>query len=192
MNVSDPTKANPMSDEEELEALADENAEEATETVAESDPLAVLQSELSEAADRALRTQAELENYRKRASRELADHQRYAAMPLLRDLLPVVDNIGRALEAAQQQEDAASLVEGFQLVADQLQTVLTQHQCQPIDALNQSFDPNLHEAVSQQPSADHEPGTIMFVAQTGYLLHGRVVRPTQVVVASVPPAADAE
>lgn len=148
-----------------------------------------LRSELEQAADRVLRLQAEMENLRNRTSREIGDVRRYASMTLLQDLLPVVDNIERAIEAAENTKDAESLVEGFKLVAQQLAAVLTRHNCTAIEALGQPFDPNLHEAISQQPSADHPAGTVILTTQTGYRLHDRVVRPSQVIVSTEPPTA---
>jgi molecular chaperone GrpE len=144
-----------------------------------------LQSELAEARDRTLRVQAELENFRRRSRRELQDELKYANVPLLRDLMPVVDNMERAIEAAQKTDDAASLLEGFRMVKQQLVSVLERHHCVVIPALGQPFDPNLHEAISMQPSADQPANTVLYVAQTGYQLHDRVVRPTQVIVSTV-------
>ncbi len=165
-------------------AAADEAADEGD--VFEIDSTQSLQSELDRADDRVLRLQAEMENLRGRTSREIGDVRRYASLPLLRDLLPVVDNVERAIQAAQSARDAESLVEGFELVAQQLATVLAAHQCTTIDALGQPFDPNLHEAISQQPSAEHPKGTVILVTQTGYQLHDRVVRPAQVIISTEP------
>jgi len=145
-----------------------------------------LRADLDDASDRALRAQAELDNYRKRARRELEDERRYAALPLLRDLMPVLDNMQRAIEAGEKSPQAAGLLDGIKLVAQNLTNVLAKHECKKIEALGQPFDPAVHEAISQQPSADHEPGTVMFVAQDGYVLHDRVVRPAQVIVSKSP------
>ncbi len=144
--------------------------------------LGKLRADLDDAADRALRAQAELDNYRKRARRELEDERRYAAMPLLRDLLPVLDNIYRGIDAAEKSPQAAAFVEGIKLVAQNLVNVLAKHDCKKIEALGEPFDPAVHEAISQQPSAEYGPGTVMLVAQDGYVLHDRVVRPAQVIV----------
>jgi len=152
-----------------------------------------LHEELAQAQDRALRTQAELENYRKRVARQMEEERRYANIPLIRDLLPVWDSVGRAIEAAENAPETASLLEGFKMVAGQLESVLQQHHCQTIDALGEPFDPNLHQAIYQQPSAEHPAGTVLEVTQTGFRLHDRVVRPSQVIVsAAVPPQDDGE
>ena len=137
---------------------------------------------MAAARDRELRLHAELENYRKRAARELEERLRYANMGLLRDLLPVVDNVDRAIEAAEKNADAAALLEGFKMVHKQLGEALARHHCQPIDALHEPFDPHKHHAVMQQPSAEHPPNTVLIVTQNGYELHDRIVRPSQVIV----------
>lgn len=141
-----------------------------------------LQAELAAAKDRELRVHAELDNYRKRASRELQDQVRYAELSLLRDLLPVIDNIDRAIEAAEKNADGASLLEGFKMVRQQLGDILVTHHCVPIEALHSPFDPNVHHAVLQQPSDEHPANTVLMVTQNGYQLHDRVVRPSQVIV----------
>ena len=147
---------------------------------------AALRSELEQAHDRTLRVQAELENFRRRARREIEDERRYASLPLIRELLPVIDNVHRAIEAAQKSDNAGSLLEGVQLMGQQLERVLAAHDCKPIEALHQPFDPNRHEAIMQQPSDEHPPGTVTTVTQAGYQLHDRVVRPAQVIVATAP------
>jgi molecular chaperone GrpE len=143
-----------------------------------------LQLELADTNKRALLAQADLDNYRKRVERERQQEGRYASIRLLRDLLPVLDNVQRAIEAAEKTDESTSLREGFKLVAQQLQTTLTQHDCQPISAVGEVFDPNLHEAVSQLPSEEYPAGKILFETAVGYLLHDRVVRPSQVVVST--------
>lgn len=143
-----------------------------------------LRAELEQAKDRELRCRAELENYRKRATREMQDLGRYATVPLMRDLLPVLDNMDRAIEAAEKTHDTASLLEGIKIVAQQFEGVLNKHDCHEIQALGQPFDPHLHEAILQQPSDEHPANTVTHVAQSGYQLHDRVVRPSQVIVSS--------
>jgi molecular chaperone GrpE len=154
------------------------------EALSDTDQLA---AELAAANDRALRLQAEMQNLRNRTSREIADERRYSALPVLRDLLPVVDNIERAIEAAEKAGEAENLLEGFRLVRQQLMTILDRHHAELIDAAGKPFDPNFHEAILQQPSADVPAGHVMQVTQTGYKLHDRVVRPAQVIVSSGPP-----
>lgn len=139
-------------------------------------------AELVEANNRALRAQAELENFRKRARREMEEQQRYAIAPLLRELLPVVDDMERAIAAAEKSPEAAGLLEGVKMVEARLRNVLEQHGCRKIAAHGAPFDPAQHEAILQQPSSEHEPGTVLQVTQQGYQLHDRVIRPSQVIV----------
>lgn len=148
-----------------------------------------LQTEIGEAKDMALRARAELENFRKRAQRELQEERRYANIHLMRDLLPVLDNVDRAIKAAEKSgmsNEAASLLAGFRIVEKQLNSLLDQYHCKQIDTDGAQFDPNLHEAILQQPSPDHPDGAILTVTEIGYLLHDRVVRPSKVIVTKKP------
>jgi molecular chaperone GrpE len=150
------------------------------------DELTRLQDELRSADDRLLRAQAEFENYRKRVRREMEDERRYAALPLIRDLLSVADNLNRAIESAEQSGSTSGLLEGVKMVAGQLDNVLEQHHCRRIEAEAEPFDPHLHEALAQEPSDEHPPSTVTRVARVGYRLHDRVVRPSQVFVSTGP------
>ena len=145
-----------------------------------------LEAELAAERDRNLRLRAELENVRSRSSREIAENLKYASLPLVRDLLPVVDNIDRALEAATKAGDSGPLVEGFRLVRQQLINVLSQHNFREIPAQGEPFDPQFHAAILQQPSNDVAANHVIMVTQPGYQVHDRVVRPSQVIVSSGP------
>ncbi len=149
-----------------------------------------LRAQLQEAQDRALRLNAELENFRKRSWRTIEEERKYASLPLMRDLLTVLDNLQRAIAAAQQNEGSAALLEGVKMVADQLIATLQKYQCTEIDTNGVPFDPHLHEALAQFPSQDVAPGEIMQVTQVGYQLHDRVVRPSQVILAAPRPSED--
>lgn len=146
----------------------------------------LLEIELNAERDRNLRLRAEIENLRSRSSRELADQIRYAALPMARDLLPVLDNIDRALAAGDKAGEKGPLVDGIKMVRQQLITTLQQHQCQEIPALGAEFNPQFHAAILQQPSSDVPANHVMMVTQSGYQLHDRVVRPAQVIVSSGP------
>jgi molecular chaperone GrpE len=146
-----------------------------------------LAAELAAANDRALRLQAEMQNLRNRTSREIADERRYAALPILRDILPVLDNIDRAIDAAAKAGEPENLLAGFQLVKQQLESLLERYHAELIPADGQPFDPHFHEAILQQPSSDVPANHVMHVTQTGYKLHDRVIRPAQVVVSSGAP-----
>lgn len=154
--------------------------------------LEALQKDVAAAHDRELRAHAELENFRKRMYRQMDDERKYAASPLACDLLPVVDNLERAIQAASNTGNPAGLLEGVRLVAQQFQRVLETHHCQRISAKGQLFDPGLHQAIGQQPSDQQPAGVVLEEAQVGYQLHDRVIRPSLVLVSSGPAAPTAE
>lgn len=147
-----------------------------------------LRGELEDSKDRLLRAMADLENYRRRVHREMDDQRRYANAQLVRDLLPALDNLERAVQAAEATGESAGVVQGVTMVLQQIETALEQHGCVRIGALGAPFDPNLHEAILQQPSQDNPPGTVIQVVRPGFRLYDRVVRPSQVIVAAAPPA----
>ncbi len=190
MKPNDPSDASTSGDQDTDEPISAAEQDLAIDdVVAEQEASAQqddLETELAEAQGRALRAQAELENFRKRSRREIEEGQKYSKIPLIRDLLPVIDNLERALEAASQDAAAGTLKEGVQMVAQQLQSMLAQHHCVPIDAEGTPFDPNFHEAISELPHPDVERGHIAIVHQVGYRVHDRVVRPSQVIVSSGP------
>lgn len=144
-----------------------------------------LRSSADEAEKRVLMAQAEAENFRKRMRRDFEDQLKFAALPLVTDILQVRDNLNRAIEAAAASDDSAGLKEGVAMVAKQLDDALARHGIREIPADGELFDPNFHEAISQMPS-DHAAGTIAHVAVTGFQLHDRVVRPSQVIVSTGP------
>jgi molecular chaperone GrpE len=145
-----------------------------------------LQQELSEAQNQVLRAQAELDNVRKRMRREMEDERRFAAGSLLRDLFPALDNLQRAVEAAEKTEEGAGLVQGVKMVVQQIAQALEQHGCRRIPSVGETFDPHVHEAISQLPSNDQPAGVVLLEAQPGYQLHDRVLRPAQVIISSGP------
>ena len=150
--MSDETNPNPMQRRTGDGQSTPERNAGRREAAATNGLLEQLRTDLEAARDRVLRSQAELENYRKRAAREIEENRRYAELPLIRDLLPVLDNIERAIAAAEKSQDVAVLLDGIKLVARQFEEVLARHHCQRIGALHLPFDPHLHHAISQQPS----------------------------------------
>jgi len=143
-----------------------------------------LEDDLQLATDRMLRAHAELDNYRKRATREMDEIRKYASMDLIRDMLAIWDNMGRALEAVENTHDVETLTEGVKMMHEQFAAILRRHHCERIEAIGQPFDPNIHESISQMPSAGQTPGTVLYETQIGFKLYDRVVRPTQVVLVS--------
>jgi molecular chaperone GrpE len=144
-------------------------------------------AERDENRNKWLRTEAELDNYRKRVQREAEELRRYQALPLARELLPGLDNLGRALAAAETSKNVEDLLTGVSMVARQLEDILVRNSVEPIEALGQPFDPNLHEALGQMPSSDYPAMTVVQELERGYTLHDRVVRPSKVMISSGPP-----
>jgi molecular chaperone GrpE len=131
-------------------------------------------------------TRADFENYQKRARRDQEAERKYAQMPLAGDLLQALDNLERAIGAAGQAGDKGPLAQGVGMVQTQLLDALKRHGVTRMDAQGKPFDPNLHQAVQQQPSAEHPPQTVLQVLEPGYLLHERVLRPARVIVSTKP------
>jgi molecular chaperone GrpE len=131
--------------------------------------------------DRLLRLAADFENYKKRAAREREEYVALANERLLKELLPILDDLERALAAAEQHEEA-QLEEGVRLTYQSLASLLRRNGVTEIDAAGK-FDPHVHEALLQQPAEDKESGDVVDVIQKGYTLGGRVVRPARVIVA---------
>jgi len=160
----------------------------------ETDPAAVVMGDLEtlrQERDQFLgllkRTQADFENYQKRSQREREQDRRYWYGPLGLDLLPVIDNLERALAAAKQANETGPLVQGVNMVLAQFLDLLKRHGITPIEARGQPFDPHLHEAVMQQPSEEVPPDTVTQVLERGFMLHDRVLRPAKVAVSVAKP-----
>lgn len=161
-----------------------------------ADPVAELEAKLATAEkekkdnwDRYLRAAADLENQRKRQKRELEDAKFETKSKVLKEMLPVVDNLERAIEHAGAGGEKNPILEGVQLVLRQFTAAFERLEVNAIDAMGQPFDPNLHEAISQQES-DQPPGTVVQVLQRGYRTGERLLRPALVVVAKAKAAAE--
>ena len=168
--MTTPEEAYPEAEEEEFETAREE-------TLALSNELETLRRERNEYLDNARRMKAELENSRKRQERERARIVQLASERLVRELLPVLDNLERALEAG------GDIWEGVRATRDQLVDVLEQEGLTPVASDGQSFDPAVHEAVMGQPTDEHEEDTIIQTLERGYVLNGKPIRPAKVVVA---------
>ena len=144
-------------------------------------------AQASENYDRFLRLYAEFDNYRKRVAREKAELVRYGNEELLKELLPVLDNLERALEHAKKGGDPKAIVEGVELILDQFQAVLKRFGVETIRAIGERFDPERHEAVGEQEAEGAEPGEVILEVQKGYMLNDRLLRPAKVVVAKAKP-----
>jgi molecular chaperone GrpE len=145
-----------------------------------------LRRQVEEKQDRLLRALAETENVRRRTQREREEYVRYANESLLRDLVPVLDNLDRALEAARTTGEASGVVGGVELIQRELLKVLERAGVTRYSALGQPFDPTRHEAIARVVSVDARPGTVIGETLPGYQLHGRVLRAALVSVAAAP------
>ena len=147
--------------------------------------LEVKTAEAEENYDRLLRVSAEFENYKKRTAREMADFKKFANQSLLRELLPIIDNLELAIKAAAETPDGkdACLLDGVELTRKEILKVFENFHVEPIDALGKPFDPNFHEAVMREESDEHPENTVVNELQKGYLMHDRLLRPSMVVVA---------
>ena len=143
--------------------------------------------------DRCLRLYAEFENYKKRAAREAKDFRKFANDTLIREMLPVIDNLERAIQSSTSQENdqehfKTSILEGVTMTLGEILKVLERFHVKPIEALEQPFDPNFHEAIGQEETDEFADNTVIREYQKGYMLHDRLIRPSMVVVSKAKPA----
>ena len=172
--LSSDSDALPLEPEEEIQRLRD--------------ALQAKTQEAEEHRERYLRGAAEFDNARKRAAREREDYTRYANESLLRELLPVLDNFSRALQAARSEPGAAAVTAGVELIQRELLRVLEKFGVTPFDSVGQPFDPERHEAIARVPAVGQPEGTVVNETARGYMLNGRVLRPAMVTVATLPDA----
>ena len=145
-----------------------------------------LRQEVQDKQDRLLRALAETDNVRRRAQRDREDYVKYATESLLRDLVPVLDNLDRALTAARTAGVGGNVVEGVELIQREMLRVLERSGLARYSAVGQPFDPARHEAIARVVSGETAPDTVVHETAPGYLLHGRVLRPALVAVAAAP------
>jgi molecular chaperone GrpE len=190
-----------VSAEEVLAAEEDAEAAAAAELEAEvappATPTAALQTEVAALKDQLLRALAETENLRRRGQREREDALKYAAVPFMRDLIGVVDNLRRAMdsvapEALEADEHLKTLMAGLEMTEKQLATVFERHHIVKIEPLGERLDPHSHEAMFEVPDPESPSGIVVQVVQAGYRLHDRLLRPAQVGVAKGGPAPQAQ
>lgn len=160
-----------------------------TETAPETTTIAAaelekLQKERDQYLDLAARTRAEFENYQKRSQRDREQERKYAFGPLAESLLPILDNLDRAVMAAKQAGETGPLVQGVAMVQAQFLELLKRNGVTRIEAEGKPFDPNLHQAIMQQPKADVESNTVVQVIEHGFLNQDRVLRPAKVIVST--------
>ena len=164
------------------EAKGQSEAEEGQADAADSSAQDDTSEELTKVKDQLLRTVAEMENVRRRAQRDVENAHKFAVEKLLSDLLPVVDSLEKAEEAAKTTDNADSMAEGISLSLKLFVSTLERSGIAIVDPLGEPFDPQLHEAMAMVPNPDAEPNSVMDVMQRGYTLNGRLVRAAKVVV----------
>jgi molecular chaperone GrpE len=160
----------------------------------EIDPLTALQNEVTISKEEAknnwdlyLRERADMENLRKRHQRDKEDAIRFANDRLLKEMVPVLDNLERAVDHAEQEsDDTKGLVEGVNMTINQFRKALEDFGVKPINAVGMGFDPNLHQAMGHVESTEQAPNTVATEFQKGYLLHDRLLRPSLVMVTKTP------
>ena len=179
-------KADRAADTEKEEFCFEASAPPSEESERLHQQLELKEQEAKENYDRFLRQTAELENFKKRAAREKAEAIRYANESVIRDLLPVIDNLERAVEHAQEVGNGKPLVEGVEMVLKSFLDVLARHGVTLISAKGQSFDPEKHEAIAQIETDQVEPNTVVEEHHKGYYLLDRLLRPSLVSVAKRP------
>ncbi len=169
---SDQKKREPVTDQEDEALTPDEELE-------------AVRQEARDNYDRFVRLSAEFENYKKRASREMSEFRKYANEMIIRELLPVVDNLERAIESSGDDENVNScVVEGVGMTLKEILKVFDQFEIKQVESLGQPFNPGFHEAVMREESDEYPENTVIKEFQKGYLMHDRLIRPAMVVVSS--------
>ena len=190
--MADQEEKQPAIDEqlEQLEPL--ESASDTADALAAPNPedvVASMEEELTTARDAVLRAQADAQNVRRRAEQDVEKARKFALERFCGELLPVVDNLERALEAAAGEDEIVKpIAEGVELTLKSFQDALKKFNIEAVDPAGEPFDPQLHQAMSIVENADVEPNTVIAVMQKGYTLNGRLVRPAMVMVSKSPAA----
>ena len=178
-DVVQPEAASEIEGEEAEQELLEEQQQ------SDDDQIEKLEQQVAEANDNVLRVQAEMQNLRRRSERDVENAHKFALDKFSADLLPVVDNLERALAAIDSDDDSQkAIAEGIELTLKSFLDVLKRFKIEAVDPAGQPFDADLHQAVSMVPNPDVEPNTVMDVFQKGYTLNGRLIRPAMVVVSS--------
>lgn len=166
--------------------LPEPSAEKSAEDTTPADPVASLKAELEATRDKYLRTAADFDNFRKRSRRDVDDAEKKGRETLLRELLPVFDNLERAASSAAQAPEAKAIADGVTMVTKQFLSTLERINIRRVPTVGAPFDPNIHEAIQQIETAEQTPGTVIAEVLAGYQMGDRLVRAAMVVVAKAP------
>ena len=179
------------SDKPEMESHDGEMAESAPEETTPQTPeekLEQAQADAATAHDRFLRASAELENYKKRTQKEMAEFKRFANASLVKEVLGVVDNLERAVESSNGTNEKEQLAEGLDLTLKELLKIFKTFHVSPVESLGEKFDPRYHQAMMQEDTSAHPENVVIRELQKGYMIHDRLLRPAMVVVSKSAPA----
>jgi molecular chaperone GrpE len=189
-NASSPTMTDPTAPDDAVTPEMLEAEPPAPDAPAESelDPLAQSQLESLQWKDAALRSAAELDNYRKRMAREMQEMAKFSNAGLLESLLPIIDNFDLGMQAAKQENEKSTLYVGLSMVQKQIQDFLRDQGVEELILKDSTFDPKLHDGMMQQPSDTVPEGMILYQTRKGYRLRDRLLRPASVVLSSGPAA----
>jgi len=181
---------NDDADDDEVEAAKADP----TQTVEDAaiSPITALEEERDKYKDQLLRTAADFDNFRKRSRKDIEQAERRGREAILREVLPVIDNLERAVAASKDAQDPGAVIEGVEMVLKLFEDTAARLQLARLEAVGQRFDPNLHDAFQQIETDEHAPGTIMQEYQSGYMLGDKLLRPAMVVVSRKPAAPPAE
>lgn len=164
------------------ESAVEEKDTDGLDSTSQETDIASLEAALEAEKDRFIRLSAEFDNYRKRKQREIDEFKKFANEMVFKQFLPVVDNLERAMASAENNQDIETLLKGVKLTHKEILKVFQDFNVKPVQAENQVFDPNFHQAVTQKETNEVPENTVTDVLQTGYLLHDRLIRPAMVVV----------
>jgi len=162
--------------EDEMETLKDDSADQEA-------PHKEEKSKEEEYYDRLVRLSADFDNYKKRVLKEKAEFSKYANERLIKEIIPILDNLELALESSKSAENNSKVIEGIELILNQFRAVLKKEGVEAVSSTGKEFNPFIHEAISHIPSADHAPNTIISEQQKAYYLNKKLIRPAKVVVA---------
>jgi len=191
MAKSEKIKVHTKTEETVIEDKIDQNNDSNKEGKAETvDPLKEMEEklesmgqEVKENYDRFLRVSAEFENYKKRAAREMNDFRKFANESFVKAMLPVVDNLDRAIESSNNDKHAdTSMLEGVDMILKEILKIFEQYNVKPFESLGKTFDPSLHQAVMQEETEVYPENSVVNELQKGYMMHDRLLRPAMVVV----------
>ena len=172
-----------MDEEPATQAALNDAGQSATGELGQADTIESLQAKVASLEDAVLRAKADFQNLQKRSAKERSEAVRYANAELMQSLLGVADDFERSLTAAESSDNGDAVVDGIRLIYDNFMKALRAYGLETVHALYEPFDPHVHEAVMQQPTDQHKPGTVIEELARGYRLRDRILRPTKVIVA---------